>query len=153
MMPKAASPVAAPRPDRKPAIWPENTVRRMHSTPTGPTGMAMTMPTTSPFSRKPTSIRNRPPRKSPRASLGEAHRRRNPKSTACTGGQNPLLWRANQKRDAEETHDGGERSRQRAQIRVRFAGRRPPAAAVGVARPAGAGGQYGLVLRLYSAIP
>src|ERR1700730_12285950 len=56
MIPKTASAVAAPSPETKPASLPSKTVRRMHMTPTGPTGTAMTMPTTMPFRKNTKSI-------------------------------------------------------------------------------------------------
>src|SRR5579872_1519063 len=46
-----ASADAAPSPDAKPTIRPCASVRRMHSTPIGPTGAAIEKPRTSPFHR------------------------------------------------------------------------------------------------------
>src|SRR6516165_10593795 len=51
MIPKTASAVAAPSPDTKPASLPSKIVRRTHITPTGPTGTAITIPTTMPFKK------------------------------------------------------------------------------------------------------
>src|SRR6202043_2059814 len=56
MMPKIVSAVAAPRPETKPYVGPSKRVRRTHSTPTGPTGNAMTMPTATPLSRAISSV-------------------------------------------------------------------------------------------------
>src|SRR6516165_1769461 len=56
MTPKTASAVAAPRPDTKPESLPSRIVRRTHITPTGPTGTAMTTPTTTPFRKNAKSI-------------------------------------------------------------------------------------------------
>src|SRR4030042_304 len=51
-----ASAVAAPRPDSSPAAPPSASVRRIQSTPIGPTGAAMENPITRPLSRKEKSI-------------------------------------------------------------------------------------------------
>ena len=44
MLPYTASAVAAPSPESRPAARPWASVRRMHSTPMGPTGAAMAKP-------------------------------------------------------------------------------------------------------------
>ncbi len=59
MMPNTASALAAPSPEKNPAALPWMKVRRTHSTPTGPTGTAMMMPTSAPFSKNHNSIRAR----------------------------------------------------------------------------------------------
>src|ERR1700758_1889518 len=51
MNPNIASAVPAPSPETKPASLPSKIVRRTHMTPTGPTGTAMTTPTTMPFKK------------------------------------------------------------------------------------------------------
>src|SRR5271154_1630563 len=54
--PNSASAVAAPNPDTSPDSWPSKIVRRRHRMPTGPTGTAITTPTTMPFTRNSKSI-------------------------------------------------------------------------------------------------
>jgi hypothetical protein len=52
MHPYKASAVAAPKPETSPWSRPSASVRRMHSTPMGPTGAAMEKPIMSPLMRK-----------------------------------------------------------------------------------------------------
>src|SRR5260221_7817311 len=56
IQPYTASADAAPRPDTSPAARPCASVRRMHSTPIGPTGAAIEKPISNPFSSKPAFI-------------------------------------------------------------------------------------------------
>src|SRR3712207_1946110 len=55
MAPYTASAVAAPRPETKPEARPSASVRRMHSTPIGPTGAATAKPIMRPSRNRPTS--------------------------------------------------------------------------------------------------
>ncbi|MBN1391854.1 MAG: hypothetical protein JW947_03515 [Sedimentisphaerales bacterium] len=54
--PYIASAVAEPSPETRPLSLPSLKVRCMHSSPTGPTGVATRKPTTRPFKKIPATI-------------------------------------------------------------------------------------------------
>src|SRR5271167_539594 len=60
MAPNSESAVAAPSPDTNPDNRPSKIVRCKHRMPTGPTGTAITAPTTMPFKKNTKSIAELP---------------------------------------------------------------------------------------------
>src|SRR5439155_8748715 len=143
MTPKTASAVAAPSPDTKPASLPSKTVRRMHMTPTGPTGTAMTMPTAMPFRKNTKSIWTDPrtaDRQSPERG-GNAQPEIRPLQEPT--GRAMLLPKL----------AGGVDGCHRGCISLRiYVDRRRQAGAGGLAGAAGSRGQHRFLLRVHAAI-
>src|SRR5882724_9901472 len=144
MIPKTASAVAAPSPETKPASFPSKTARRMHMTPTGPTGTSMTIPTTMPFTKNTKSIRTDPRA----AARGQSPERGGSAQPEIRPVQEPI-GRAMLVAKLTELVD--DRHRGCVSLRI-YVDRRRQAGDGRLAGSAGARGQHRFLLRVYAAI-